>query len=74
MMRVVWTKTARGSLVETTDFILHVWNEDVQNSFLNKLDYRIEQIKKNPELAPTYRKSEYRKNSNPQNHIAILHY
>ena len=60
MMRVIWTKTARGSLIETTDFILRVWNDDVANRILNQLDYRIEQMKQNPELGPKYPETQYR--------------
>ena len=59
-MKVVWTKTAQQSLVKTTDFILEVWNEDIENRFLIQLDYRISQIRENPELAPTLKGSSFR--------------
>lgn len=38
-----------------------MWNEEVAEEFLNQLDYRISQIQRNPELAPTFIGSEFRK-------------
>lgn len=60
MKTVIWTPTARKSLQQTTDFISDLWNEQVTEEFLNQLDYRIEQIQHNPELAPTFKNSEFR--------------
>jgi plasmid stabilization system protein ParE len=60
MKTVIWTPTARKSLQQTTDFISDLWNEQVTEEFLNQLDYRIEQIQRNPELAPTFKNSEFR--------------
>lgn len=60
MKNVIWAPTARKSLRETATFIRELWNEQVTDEFLNQLDYRIIQIRKNPELAPTFEKSEYR--------------
>lgn len=60
MKKVIWTKTARKSLRETTYFITELWSKQVADEFLNQLDYRIIQIQRNPELAPTFEKSEYR--------------
>ncbi|MTI89115.1 MAG: type II toxin-antitoxin system RelE/ParE family toxin [Balneolaceae bacterium] len=60
MKKVIWTPTARKSLQETTNFIKELWNEQVADEFLNQLDYRIEQIQRNPNLAPTFKNSEFR--------------
>lgn len=38
-----------------------LWNEQVKTEFLNQLNFRIEQIQRNPELAPTFEDSEVRK-------------
>lgn len=60
MKKIVWTPTARKSFQETKDFLTELWNEQVTDEFLNQLDYRIEQIKRNPQLAPTFKNSEFR--------------
>ena len=60
MKKVIWTPTARISLQHTCDFLAEHWNEQVAEEFLNQLDYRISQIQKNPELAPTFELSEFR--------------
>jgi plasmid stabilization system protein ParE len=60
MKKVIWTPTARISLQDTYDFLVELWNEKVAEEFLNQLDYRISQIQKNPELAPTFELSEFR--------------
>lgn len=52
---------ARRSLRQTSDFIFEVWNEQVRAEFINQLNFRIAQIQKNPELAPTFEDSEIRK-------------
>ena len=59
--KVVWSPTARKSLRQTSDFISELWSEQVKTEFLNQLNYRIEQIQRNPELAPTFEDSEVRK-------------
>lgn len=61
MKRVIWSPTARRSLKQTSDFITEVWNEQVRKEFINQLNFRIAQIQKNPELAPTFEDSEIRK-------------
>ena len=61
MKKVIWAPTARRSLRRTSDFISELWNEQVKTEFLNQLNFRIEQIKRNPELAPTFEDSEVRK-------------
>jgi plasmid stabilization system protein ParE len=60
MKKVIWTPTARKSLQQVTDFISGLWDEEVTNEFLSQFDYRIEQIQRNPELAPTFKNSEIR--------------
>ncbi|REL33121.1 type II toxin-antitoxin system RelE/ParE family toxin [Rhodohalobacter sp. SW132] len=60
LKKVIWTPTARESLRETTNFIGEIWDEHVIDEFLNQLDFRIEQIISNPELAPPFNNSEFR--------------
>ena len=59
--KVIWSPTARKSLRQTSSFISELWNEQVKTEFLNQLNFRIEQIQKNPELAPTFEDSNVRK-------------
>jgi len=59
-MRTVWTPLGIKSLEKTTDFIEEQWNEDVAEKFLDRLDERIEQLKKNPRIGPTFEQTEYR--------------
>ncbi|MCO6357166.1 type II toxin-antitoxin system RelE/ParE family toxin [Roseivirga pacifica] len=61
MKKVIWSPTARKSLRKTSAFIAELWNEEVQTDFLNQLNFRINQIQRNPELAPTFDDSEVRK-------------
>lgn len=61
MKKVIWTPTARKSLKQTSSFISKLWNEQVKTEFLNQLNFRIEQIQRNPEIAPTFEDSEVRK-------------
>ncbi|MEQ6117964.1 type II toxin-antitoxin system RelE/ParE family toxin [Reichenbachiella sp. MALMAid0571] len=61
MKKVVWSPTARKSLRRTSDFISEFWNEQVKTEFLNQLNFRIEQIQRNPELAPTFEDNDVRK-------------
>lgn len=60
MKKVIWTPVARESLVETINFITKIWNDEVADDFLVQLDFRIEQIRRNPDLAPPFKNSEYR--------------
>lgn len=60
MKKAIWTPTARKSLQQTKDFLIELWNEQIADEFLNQLDYRIEQIQRNPELAPAFKNSEIR--------------
>ena len=60
MKKVLWTPIARDSLKETVHFITELWNDEVADAFLSQLDYRIEQIQQNPELAPTFKNSDFR--------------
>ncbi|WP_420575680.1 type II toxin-antitoxin system RelE/ParE family toxin [Ekhidna sp.] len=61
MKQVIWAPTARRSLRRTSDFISELWNEQVKTEFLNQLNFRVEQIRRNPELAPSFQDSEVRK-------------
>jgi len=60
MKKALWTPIASHSIVETVDFISELWNDQVADDFLRQLDYRIEQIQQNPELAPPFKNSEFR--------------
>ena len=59
-MRVVWTPLGLKSLDKTTNFIEEQWNEDIAENFLDRLDERIEQLKRNPRIGPTYEQTEFR--------------
>ncbi len=61
MKKVIWAPTARRPLRHTSDFISELWNEQVKTEFLNQLNFRVDQIQRNPELAPTFEDSEVRK-------------
>ena len=60
MKQVIWTPIAKESLQHTVDFIQQLWNDQIVEEFLNQLDYRITQIRRNPELAPAFSQSEFR--------------
>lgn len=49
-----------GSLGETTRFIEEQWSQDVADEFLERLDERVDQLKKNSQIGPTYNQSEFR--------------
>ena len=53
-MRTVWTPYGLKSLDKTINFIEEKWNEKVADTFLERLDERIEQLKINPRMGPTY--------------------
>lgn len=55
MKKVQWTETARRTLQETSNFILELWNTDLNEEFVEQLDYRISQLQNDPELAPLLR-------------------
>lgn len=59
-MRTVWTPLGLKSLDKTTNFIEEQWNEDVADNFLDRLDERIEQLKKNPRIGPIYKQTQFR--------------
>lgn len=61
MKEVRWTETAKQTLNETSDFILQLWNEEVEENFLDQLEYRIGQLQQNPELGPEFEKTNFRK-------------
>jgi len=60
-MRIIWTPLGLKSLEQTTNFIEEQWNEDVVDAFLDRLDERVEQLKLNPQIGPTYKQTNYRK-------------
>lgn len=60
MKKLIWTPTAIRSLQVILDFLGEVWNQKVIDTFLTHLDYRIEQIKIDPELAPIFENSDIR--------------
>jgi len=59
-MKTVWTPLGLKSLDKTTNFIEEQWNEDVADNFLDRLDERIDQLKKNPRIGSTYEQTEFR--------------
>lgn len=58
--RVIWTDTALESLQETYRFITEIWNADIAEQLLDRIDLRITQVQENPELAPSLSGTEYR--------------
>lgn len=61
MKEVRWTETARKTLQETSDFILELWGSEINEKFVEQLDYRINQIQNNPELAPAFENNQIRR-------------
>lgn len=61
MKKVQWTETARRTLQETSNFILELWSTDVNEEFVEQLDYRISQLQNDPELAPTFENTPIRR-------------
>lgn len=61
MKEVRWTETAKQTLNETSEFILDLWNEQVNENFLDQLEYRIGQLQRNPELGPAFEQTNFRK-------------
>lgn len=59
-MKIIWTPLGLKSLDKTTRFIEQQWNTEVADVFLDRLDDRIEQLKANPRMGPTYGQMEYR--------------
>ena len=60
-MRTVWTPLGLKSLDKTTNFIEEQWNKEVADTFLNRLDERIIQLERNPQIGPTYEQTKYRR-------------
>lgn len=52
---------AKQTLNETSDFILDLWNVQIQENFLDQLEYRIRQLQYNPELGPAFEQTDFRK-------------
>lgn len=61
MKEVRWTETAKQTLHETSQFILNLWDEQVNENFLDQLEYRIGQLHHNPELGSGFENSNFRK-------------
>ncbi|MEQ8239274.1 MAG: type II toxin-antitoxin system RelE/ParE family toxin [Cyclobacteriaceae bacterium] len=61
MKEVLWTETAKKPLQENSDFILERWNSDINDDFVEQLEYRINQLQKNPELGSTFQNTQIRK-------------
>lgn len=61
MKEVRWTETAKLTLKETSHFIIELWNDKVNQNFLDQLEYRIGQLKLNPELGPAFENSTVRR-------------
>lgn len=60
-MRTIWTPLGLKSLDQTTNFIEEQWTKGIADAFLDRLDERIEQLKLNPKIGPTYEQTSYRK-------------
>lgn len=61
MKEVRWTKTAKLTLQETSDFITENWGTGANQNFIDQLDYRIAQLQRNPKLGPLFSAAGYRK-------------
>lgn len=61
MKEVQWTETARKTLQETSEFILELWNERINDEFIEQLDYRIFQLQNNPELGASFESTQIRR-------------
>lgn len=61
MIEVQWTETARKTLQETSDFIIELWNANINEEFIRQLDYRIKQLQNNPELGSSFENSQIRR-------------
>ena len=61
MKEVRWTETAKQTLKETSGFILELWDTQINDKFLDQLEYRIEQLQRNPELGSSFENTHYRK-------------
>lgn len=61
MKEVRWTETAKQTLNETSEFILNIWERQVNENFLDQLEYRIGQLQRNPELGPAFEQTNFRK-------------
>uniref|UniRef100_UPI0040489CEC type II toxin-antitoxin system RelE/ParE family toxin n=1 Tax=Roseivirga sp. TaxID=1964215 RepID=UPI0040489CEC len=58
MKEVLWTETAKKTLQETSDFILELWNSNINDAFVEQLEYRINQLQNNPELGPAFQNTQ----------------
>jgi len=51
--RILLTETAQAQLGHLLDYLESEWSEKVKQEFLEKLDKRIELVRKRPNLFPT---------------------
>lgn len=61
MKEVLWTETAKKTLQETSGFILELWNSNINDGFVEQLEYRINQLQNNPELGTAFQNTQIRK-------------
>jgi len=61
MKKVLWTALAVKSLSEVYNFTCEVWDIEIADNLLSQIDYRIDQVQNNPELAPKFENSLFRK-------------
>ena len=48
------------SLNKTTEFIDEQWGAEITDNFLDRLDERIEQLKKKPQIGTNYKQTRFR--------------
>lgn len=61
MKKVFWTETAKITFQKTTEFVRKVWDEKVLEELLEVFDYRISQVRKNPEIGVRYTNTPFRR-------------
>lgn len=57
--KVIWPPPARKSLRRTSYFISELWNEQVNEAFLDQLEYRIGQLQLDTELGSAFEKTNF---------------
>lgn len=60
MKKVIWTPFALESLKEIVDFIESKWTDQIIEKILSQIDFRVNQIQENPELAPAIENTDFR--------------
>ncbi len=61
MKEIRWTETGKRTLRETSDFLLELWNDKVNQDFIDQLEFRIGQLSRNPEMGPALDNTDFRK-------------